>query len=203
MTALVSRDGTDFSLVCDACGAIVGNLARSTGGWDVAWRLFGLDGWTGSELAIGPHACGRCGPPTSLSGIVARSLDAPSVQPAGRGSSRLVVQLLADVRAVYLRGELLCADDARLWDLLSGDPGPCRHLMVDVSRMRRLSSATVDVLVRAAGRAAQRGGRTCLVGPPEAVSAALRLLCLHDVLPAHADQVSALEWLRAAQPVAC
>ncbi|MGI5240671.1 STAS domain-containing protein [Dactylosporangium sp. CA-139066] len=201
MTALLSRDGTDFSLVCDACGSVVGNLAASTGSWDVAWQLFSVDGWQGSDLAVGPHACGRCGPPTVLTGVVARTLDVPSLTPAGRGSSRVVTQLLSDVRAVYLRGDLLCADDARLWDMLSGDPGRCAHLMVDVSRVRRLTSATVDVLVRAAHCAAERGGRTCLVGAPAAVAAALRLLCLDDVLPTHADQVTALEWLRAGHPV--
>ncbi|WP_432971038.1 STAS domain-containing protein [Dactylosporangium sp. CA-233914] len=202
MTALLSRDGTDFSLVCDSCGWVIGNLATSTGDWRGAWRLFSLDGWHGSELAIGPHGCGRCGPPAALAGIVARSLDAPSVLPAGRVGQRIVVQLLSDVRAIYLRGELLCADEARLWDVLSGDPGRFVHLMVDVSQVRRLSSATLDVLVRAAQRAAERGGRTCLVGADPAVSRALRMLCLHHLLPAWAEQVSALEWLRAGRPVA-
>ncbi|WP_432843397.1 STAS domain-containing protein [Dactylosporangium sp. CA-092794] len=201
MTALLSSDGGDFSLVCDGCGRVVGNLAGSLGDWATAWGLFSQDGWRGSELAVGPHACGRCAAPPS--GIVARALDRPSLTPAGRPSPRMVVQLLSDVRAIYLRGDLLPADDARLWDLLSGEPGPYRHLMVDVSGVRRLTSATVDVLVRASRRAAERGGRTCLVGAAPAISDALRMLCLDRLLPGHADQLSALEWLRGAHPVPC
>nr|BFE59925.1 hypothetical protein GCM10020063_044510 [Dactylosporangium thailandense] len=203
MTALLSRDGADFSLVCDSCGWVIGNLAASAGDWRGAWSLFRLDGWCGSELAVGPHGCGRCGPPTSLDGIVARSLDAPSVVPAGRSGPRMVLQLLPDVRAIELRGELMCTDDARLWDMLSGDPGPFTHLLVDVSRVGRLSSATVDVLVRAAQRASAAGGRACLVGAGPVVAGALRMLCLDGVLPMRAERAAALEWLRSGRPVAC
>ncbi|WP_432838384.1 STAS domain-containing protein [Dactylosporangium sp. CA-092794] len=201
MTALLTRDGADFSLVCDGCGWVAGNLAASLGTWDVAWGLFGRDGWRGSELAIGPHVCGGCEAPAALVGMVARALDRRSVTPAGRPSPRMVVQLLSDVRAVCLRGDLLPADDARLWDLLGGEPGRYRHLMVDVSGVRRLSSATVGVLVRASRRTSERGGRACLVGAAVGLSSALRMLCLDQVLPGHADQVSALEWLRGRQPV--
>ncbi|WP_433604891.1 hypothetical protein ACQP2P_25855 [Dactylosporangium sp. CA-139114] len=125
--------------------------------WDEAWRLFRLDGWTGAKLAVGPHSCGRCRSPAPPAGIVARSLDTASVKPAGRGSARLVVQVMSDVRAVYLRGDLVRADDARLWDLLSEDPARCMHLMVDVGWVGRLTAATIDVLVRSAqDRAAGR-----------------------------------------------
>ncbi|GAA2394427.1 STAS domain-containing protein [Dactylosporangium salmoneum] len=200
MTALLSRDGADFSLVCDACGRLVGSLAASTGDWDTAWNLFSLDGWQGSSLAVGPHTCGVCGPVTSLAGIVARSLDAPSITPAGRVNQRVVTQLLTDVRAIYLRGELGYADNAQLWDLLSGEPGPFAHLMVDLGGVGRLSSATIDVLVRGAQRLADRGGRACLVCAGPGVAAALRMLCLQRVLPTFTDQITALDWLRADEP---
>ncbi|GAA3452441.1 STAS domain-containing protein [Dactylosporangium matsuzakiense] len=211
MTALLGRDGSDFSLVCDACGWVIGNLEASTGDWRTAWDLFVLDGWSGSELAVGPHGCGRCGPPPSLDGIVARSLDgivarsldAPSLRPAGRAVRRMVLQLLSDVRVIYLHGELVCADDARLYDLLSGDPGRFVHVMVDVTRVGRLSSATLDVLVRAAQRAALDGGRTCLVGAGPVVTRSLRMLCLDDILPVHPEHVVALEWLRSGRSVTC
>ncbi|MEV8516063.1 STAS domain-containing protein [Dactylosporangium sp. NPDC051484] len=196
MTALLSHDGTDFSLVCDGCGRTVGNLAASLPDWALAWGLFSQDGWRGSDLAIGPHTCGRCVPAASLAHLGARSLDRPSVTPSGRSSQRMVIQVLSDVRAIYLRGDLLPADEAQLWDLLSGEPERTPHLMVDVSPVQRRSSAAVDVLVRSARRAAGSGGRTCLVGACPGVSSALRMLCLHDVLPIHADQVSALEYLR-------
>ena len=60
MTALLSLDSKNFTLACNRCGQLVTNLAPTMGDWAVAWSLFSQDGWTGDDLATGPHTCGRC-----------------------------------------------------------------------------------------------------------------------------------------------
>src|SRR4051812_17643206 len=74
VTALLSRGGTDFNLACDGCGQLVVSLAPAMGTWDVAWGLFSQDGWRGTGLPTGPHACARCDLPPSAPGMVEQSL---------------------------------------------------------------------------------------------------------------------------------
>ena len=60
MTAATTPDGTDFTLICDACGQSVTGLGATMHNWDLVWSLFRRHGWTGARLATGPHSCGRC-----------------------------------------------------------------------------------------------------------------------------------------------
>ena len=60
MTALLSRDGTNFSLACDRCGHLVARLADTGSRWDPSWTRLRQHGWTGAALPTGPHACPSC-----------------------------------------------------------------------------------------------------------------------------------------------
>ncbi|WP_433200891.1 hypothetical protein ACQP00_29580 [Dactylosporangium sp. CS-047395] len=60
MTAMYAQERTDFSLVCDECGLIVGRLAANLHNWDLAWSFFSRHGWVGERAPEGPHRCPRC-----------------------------------------------------------------------------------------------------------------------------------------------
>lgn len=179
MTALLSLDNTNFSLACDSCGQLVTNLAPTMGDWAVAWSLFSQDGWTGDDLATGPHACGRC-TRTSPPRMVEQALARERSMPAPRGSRRLTVAQAADVTVVTLWANPDLLVNARLRDLVLDLPGGAHHLVVDVSRVTRLDSGALDVLVEAH----RRSVTVCLAGPSRQVRGALRLLNLHELLPA-------------------
>ncbi|MGI5240249.1 hypothetical protein [Dactylosporangium sp. CA-139066] len=60
MTAMHTHDGTDFSLVCDGCGLIVGRLGANLHNWELAWIFFSRHGWVGESAPDGLHRCPRC-----------------------------------------------------------------------------------------------------------------------------------------------
>ena len=57
---MVAGNGTDFGLLCDACGRRVVGLGATLHNWDQAWAFMIQRGWTGSTSAIGAHRCQRC-----------------------------------------------------------------------------------------------------------------------------------------------
>ncbi|GGM48259.1 STAS domain-containing protein [Dactylosporangium sucinum] len=197
MTALLSRDGTNFSLACDTCGQLVANLAPAMGTWQVAWSLFVEDGWRGAQRPTGPHACGRCATPRSL-GMVEASFGRAT--PPGRGPQPVTWRELDGVTVVELPGTLQPATHARLHDLLAEDIRPTRHVVFDLSRLAAVDSALLAVLVAAHENAARHGRRICLAGGAERVTAALRMLSVEDLLPNFPDVPAALAWLTAAPP---
>ncbi|MDG6110386.1 STAS domain-containing protein [Dactylosporangium aurantiacum] len=173
MTALLSHDSTNFTLACDGCGQLVTNLAPTMGTWDVVWSLFSQDGWTGDDLATGPHTCGRCAR-TSPPRMVEQALTRERTTPATRQSRRLTVTHVAGVVVVTLNGNPDLAINARLRDLVLDLHGRVRRLAVDVTRVSRLDSGALDVLVQASRLCID----VCLVGAGQQIHYSLRLLNL-------------------------
>ncbi|GAA2639328.1 hypothetical protein GCM10010399_85900 [Dactylosporangium fulvum] len=200
MTALLSRDGTNFSLACDGCGQLVTGLAPTMGTWNVAWSLFVEDGWRGADLPTGPHACGRCADSNSRRSMVEQSFERETRMPAGRGSQRLSVSEVAGVVLIEFKGDLHLAAIARLYDVLMTNVRPMQHVLFDVTSVPSIDSGTLAVLVRAQARAARHGARVCLVGASQRVLDALRMLSVEHLLPNFAERAEALGWLRAATP---
>ncbi|WP_327002358.1 STAS domain-containing protein [Dactylosporangium sp. NBC_01737] len=178
MTALLSLDSKNFTLACDGCGQLVTNLAPTMGEWDVAWSLFSQDGWTGDDLATGPHTCGRC-TRTSPPRMVEQALTRERTTPATRESRRLTVSQVAGVTVVTLTGNPDLVINARLRDLVLDLHGRVRRLVVDVTRVSRLDSGALDVLVQAH----RLSIAVCLVGPAQQIQDALRLLNLDRLFP--------------------
>ncbi|WP_238014404.1 STAS domain-containing protein [Dactylosporangium sp. AC04546] len=192
MTALLSRDGANFSLACDTCGQLVANLAPAMGTWRVAWSLFVEDGWRGAQRPTGPHACGRCPAPREH-GMVEESF--ARATPAGRAAQPVTWRELDGVTVVELPGTLHLATHAHLHDLLASGIRPTQHVVFDLSRLPSADSALLAVLVAAHEVAAGHGRRICLAGAADRVTAALRMLSVDDLLPNFADLPAALAWL--------
>ncbi|MDG6110485.1 STAS domain-containing protein [Dactylosporangium aurantiacum] len=197
MSAVLSLDGTDFSLACDECGHLIPNLAGTMRDWNVAWSLFTQDGWHGAPRAVGPHACGRCVVSPRPSGTIGQTLYS-SVGRLRRtdAARRVTLQVLSDVTVVHLKGGLGLLDNTALHDLLEAEPSPGRHLLFELSLLPVVDSATLEILVQARDRTLANDRRTCVVSASGSVVRALRLLCLDQVLPNFVDQIAALDWLR-------
>ena len=180
LTALLSLDSKNFTLACDGCGQLVINLAPTMGDWAVAWSLLSQDGWTGDDLATGPHTCGRCTRTPPPPRMVEQSLTRERRMPAARESRRLRVTRIADTTVVTLSGSPDLLVNARLRDLVLDLPGRAQRLVVDVTRVARLDSGAIDVLVHAH----RRSITVCLVGAAQQVRDSLRLLNLHELFPA-------------------
>lgn len=196
MTALLSRDGKNFTLACDSCGQLVANLAPTMGTWDVAWSLFSQDGWRGADLATGPHACGRCDDPVDDRGMIEQAFGRQSGLPAGRALRRVMVQHLPDVTIIQVAGSLDLVVHAGLRELLRTGVAPDRHLLFDLSAVPGADSATFAVLIDAHRRAVSHSARVGVAGARPAVREAVRMLSLHRVLPMFDDRRDALRWLR-------
>ena len=179
MTALLSLDSKNFTLACDGCGHLVTNLAPTMGDWDVAWSLFSQDGWTGDDLATGPHTCGRCTRTSPPPRMVEQALTRERTTPAARESRRLTVTQVADVAVVTLTGNPDLLVNSRLRDLVLDLRGRARRLVLDVTSVSRLDSGAFDVLIQAH----RQSIAVCLVGPGQQVQDALRLLSLHELFP--------------------
>jgi len=179
LTALLSLDSKNFTLACDGCGHLVTNLAPTMGDWDVAWSLFSQDGWTGDDLATGPHTCGRCTRTSPPPRMVEQALTRERTTPAARESRRLTVTQVADVAVVTLTGNPDLLVNSRLRDLVLDLRGRARRLVLDVTSVSRLDSGAFDVLIQAH----RQSIAVCLVGPGQQVQDALRLLSLHELFP--------------------
>ena len=196
MTALLSLDGTDFSLACDECGHLIPNLAETMRDWNVVWSLFTQDGWHGTPHAVGPHACGRCVVSPRRDGAIGQTLH-PQRGIAGDATpSRVTLQVLSDVTVVHLKGGLGLLDNVEMYDLLDDGPVAGRHLLFDLSLLRIVDTATLDVLMQARDRTIANHRRTCIVSASGPVLHALRLLCLQGFFPNFVDHIAALDWLR-------
>jgi anti-anti-sigma factor len=199
LTALLSRDGTNFAVACDRCGHLIANLADTLHRWDPAWSQLRRLGWTGAVLATGPHTCPGCTQTPEPAHVSEQVLDEQRPAPIRR-SNRITVTELALAMVVTVRGRLSVAVNAALYELLLSDRAPRRHVIVDLSRASMLDSGALDVLVRAHAHAARYGFQLCLVGLSEPMNAALRLLCLTHRLPCFADRAEALTRLRRPAP---
>jgi anti-anti-sigma regulatory factor len=197
VTALLSRDGTTFNLACDHCGQMAGSPADAGHAWDAAWVVARGHGWAGDTLATGTHTCPRCTRAPATAQTAEHVPAQPRSAPMRRRSNRIRVTELRVAMVVEVRGGPSVAVNAALHELLLSDRPPRRHIVVDLSRARTLDSGVLDVLVRAQAHAARHSLDLCLVGLPEPMRAALRLLCLADFLPTFADRTEALEWLNA------
>lgn len=192
MTALLSLDGTNFTLACDRCGQLVANLAPTMGDWNVVWSLFSQDGWCGDSLATGPHTCGRCNRTPPPPRMVDQALQRERRTPTGRQSRRIAVVHDGAATVVTLSGNPDLLVNSRLRDLILDLRGHVRQLIVDVTMVSRLDSGALDVLVQA-----RRESLTvCLAGPSQLVQDSLRLLCLHELFPTFHDQAQASQWVR-------
>ncbi|WP_327002354.1 STAS domain-containing protein [Dactylosporangium sp. NBC_01737] len=200
VTALLSLDGTDFSLACDECGHLIPNLAGTMRDWNVAWSLFTLDGWHGTPLAVGPHACGRCVLSPHRNGAIGQTLHPQSGIEDDATPSRVTLQVLSDVTVVHLKGGLGLLDNVEMHDLLDDGPVAGRHLLFDLSLLRIVDTATLDVLMRARDRTIANHRRTCIVSASGPVLHALQLLCLQSTFPNFVDHIAALDWLRRQGP---
>lgn len=200
MTALLSLDGTDFSLACDECGHLIPNLAGAMRDWNVVWSLFTLDGWHGTPHAVGPHACGRCVVSPRRNGTVGQTLH-PQRGIAGEATSnRVTLQVLSDVTVVHLKGGLGLLDNVEMHALLDDESVAGRHLLFDLSLLSIVDTATLDILMQARDRATANHRRTCVVGASGRALHALRLLCLERLFPNFVDHIAALDWLRRRGP---
>ncbi|GAA1573795.1 hypothetical protein GCM10009827_114630 [Dactylosporangium maewongense] len=179
MTALLSPDSTNFTLACDGCGQLVTNLAPTMGDWAVAWSLFSQDGWTGDDLATGPHTCGRCTRTPPPPRMVEQALTRERCVPAARESRRLRVTRVAGTTVVTLTGSPDLLVNARLRDLVVDLTGPAQRLVIDVTQAPRLDSGALDVLVQAH----RQSITVCLVGATQQIRDSLRLLSLHGLFP--------------------
>jgi anti-sigma B factor antagonist len=74
-----------------------------------------------------------------------------------------------------------------------------RHsgIVVDLAGAPRVDPAGLGVLIRAHGRAKQRGGVLCLVAPSRFVLTVLHTMHVDGVFPIFDDCVTALRWVRA------
>ena len=181
LTALLSLDSKNFSLACDGCGQLVTNLAPTMGDWAVAWSLFSQDGWTGDDLPTGPHTCGRCTRTSPPPRMIEQALTRDRTMPAARESRRLTVTQVSDTTVVTLWGNPDLLVNARLRDLVLDLPGRSRRLVVDLTRVARLDSGALDVLVEAHRLAIT----VCLAAPIQQVRDALRLLNLDELFPTY------------------
>lgn len=198
MTALLSRNGTNFTLACDGCGHQVVDLvdlADRVHHWDLAWAEQCRHGWTGAALATGPHICPRCAQtPATAHGTEQMPGDARSV-PVRRHPKRITVTDLPLATVVTVRGALSIAVNMALYALLLSNHRPRRHVIVDLSSASTLNSGVLDVLVRAQAHMTTSSFDLCPVGLSRPMHDALRLLCLADLLPTFAHRSQALAWL--------
>ncbi|MGI5177056.1 STAS domain-containing protein [Dactylosporangium sp. CA-152071] len=208
MTAATTPDGTDFTLICDACGQSVTGLGATMHNWDLVWSLFRRHGWTGARLATGPHSCGRCSrvplasadadPVGWLAGdappseAVVEAAPAPVVVTDARVSAAVVDEALV----VSLSGDLDIEVGPALRDALSPAGYRPGHLVLDLSQVTTLDSSVLGLLVAARHRAAQAGGHTCLVGIAPFMRRMMHTLCLLHLFVVLPDRDAALSWLR-------
>ncbi|MEV4141802.1 STAS domain-containing protein [Dactylosporangium sp. NPDC049742] len=208
MTAATTPDGTDFTLICDACGQSVTGLGATMHNWDLVWSLFRRHGWTGARLATGPHSCGRCSrvplasadadPVGWLAGdappseAVVKAAPAPEVVTDARVDAAVVDEALV----VSLNGDLDIEVGPALRDALSPAGYRPGHLVLDLSRVTTLDSSVLGLLVAARHRAAQAGGHTCLVGIAPFMRRMMHTLCLLHLFVVLPDRDAALSWLR-------
>jgi anti-anti-sigma factor len=209
VTAATTPDGTDFTLICDACGQSVTGLGATMHNWDLVWSLFRRHGWTGARLATGPHSCGRCSrvplasadadPVGWLAGdapsVLAPS-PAPAPPPAPVADPRVDAAVVDEALVVSLSGDLDIEVGPALRAALSPAGYRAGHLVLDLSRVATLDSSVLGLLVAARHRAAQAGGHTCLVGLAPFMRRMLHTLCLLHLFVVLPDRATALGWLR-------
>lgn len=200
MTALLSRDGTNFTLACDRCGHLAVSQPDAGHPWDAAWALRRGHGWAGDPHATGRHTCPRCTRAPAAEPMTEDLSGQAHAAPARRRSNRIRVTELRVATVVELRGGPSVAVHAALRELLLCGRPPRGHIVVDLSRAGVLDSGVLDVLVRARARAAQHSFDLCLVGLPASMHAALRLLCMTQLLPAFTGRADALAWLNGRTP---
>lgn len=218
MTAATTPDGTDFTLICDACGQSVTGLGATMHNWDLVWSLFRRHGWTGARLATGPHSCGRCSrvPLASADADPVGWLagDAPTVTAAATDSAdsaglaeaepepqvatdpRVSAAVVDEALVVTLSGDLDIEVGPALRAALSPAGYRPGHLVLDLSRVATLDSSVLGLLVAARHRAAQAGGHTCLVGVAPFMRRMMHTLCLLHLFVVLPDRGTALGWLR-------
>lgn len=199
MTALLSRDGTNFAAACDRCGHLVADLANTMHQWDSAWAQLRRYGWNGAVLATGPHTCPDCTHAPDAAHAPEWAPSHPGPAPTPR-SNRITITETAVATVVEVRGRLSVAVNAALYEVLLSDRPARRHVIVNLSRAGTLNSGTLDVLVRARAQVATDAFELCLVGLSGPMNGALRLLCLTHLLPCFADRAEALAWLRRPAP---
>ncbi len=210
MTAATTPDGTDFTLICDACGQSVTGLGATMHNWDLVWSLFRRHGWTGARLATGPHSCGRCSrvplasadadPVGWLAGdapTVAAPVTAELAEPPAPATDPRVSAAVADeALVVTLSGDLDIEVGPALRAALSPAGYRAGHLILDLSRVDTLDSSVLGLLVAARHRAAQAGGHTCLVGLAPFMRRMMHTLCLLHLFVVLPDRATAVGWLR-------
>ncbi|MET7418755.1 STAS domain-containing protein [Dactylosporangium sp. NPDC005555] len=211
MTAATTPDGTDFTLICDACGQSVTGLGATMHNWDLVWSLFRRHGWTGARLATGPHSCGRCSrvplasadpdpvgwlagdaPPTAAGYDV---VEAPA-EPVAETDPRVEAAVVEEALVVSLSGDLDIEVGPALRAALSPAGYRPGHLVLDLSRVATLDSSVLGLLVAARHRAAQAGGHTCLVGLAPFMRRMMHTLCLLHLFVVLPDRATAIGWLR-------
>lgn len=211
MTAATTPDGTDLTLICDACGQSVTGLGATMHNWDLVWALFRRHGWTGARLATGPHSCGRCSrvplasadadPVGWLAGDAPSAVapvhvpDVEPVQPAAT-DPRVGAAVVDEALVVTLSGELDIQVGPALRAALSPAGYRAGHLIIDLSRVTTLDSSVLGLLVAARHRAAQAGGHTCLVGLAPFMRRMMHTLCLLHLFVVLPDRAMAVGWLR-------
>lgn len=211
MTAATTPDGTDFTLICDACGQSVAGLGATMHNWDLVWSLFRRHGWTGARLATGPHSCGRCSrvplasadadPVGWLAGdapstVDAAAVDAEPADPPVVTDPRVSAAVDAEALVVTLSGDLDIEVGPALRAALSPAGYRPGHLILDLSRVDTLDSSVLGLLVSARHRAAQAGGHTCLVGLAPFMRRMMHTLCLLHLFVVLPDRATAVGWLR-------
>jgi anti-anti-sigma factor len=211
VTAATTPDGTDFTLICDACGQSVTGLGATMHNWDLVWSLFRRHGWTGARLATGPHSCGRCsrvplasadadpvgwlaGDAPSTAADVPETADDPAA--AVPSDPRVSGVLAKEALVVTLSGDLDIEVGPALRAALSPVGYRPRHLVLDLSRVGTLDSSVLGLLVAARHRAAQAGGHTCLVGLAPFIRRMMHTLCLLHLFVVLPDRATAVGWLR-------
>lgn len=210
MTAATTPDGTDFTLICDACGQSVTGLGATMHNWDLVWSLFRRHGWTGARLATGPHSCGRCSrvplasadadpvgwlagdaPSTVVAPVATEPADLPVVT-----DPRVSAAVVDEALVVTLSGDLDIQVGPALRAALSPAGYRAGHLVLDLSQVDTLDSSVLGLLVAARHRAAQAGGHTCLVGLAPFMRRMMHTLCLLHLFVVLPDRATAVGWLR-------
>jgi anti-anti-sigma factor len=103
----------------------------------------------------------------------------------------------ADSALIRAHGNLDAAMAPDLRDALCWAVDRHSAVVVDLAGSARVDPAGLGVLIRAHGRARQRGGVICLVAPSRFVLTVLHTMHVDGVFPIFDDCMTALRWVRA------
>ena len=179
MTAVPAVPGAPVKLICDGCGCVGSVEGCGLHDAEVVYVPIASIGWTGSVFARGPHRCGTC---TINGGTGDGRRSRPAAFPAD-AAGRVSLETRPALALVGVTGDIDSQMICELRTALDRAIAARSTVVVDLSKLCRIDSAALGVLVHAHNAARRRGGDLALAAPSRFVRMVLRTMHLQRALP--------------------